>query len=303
MSSNNNKIEKFAKKYFFVIIGLTIIFWALAFPFIRIGLDEFSPINLTIMRLFFACIFFIVIYLLNSNKFSKLYRKDILPIFLLGFLGVIIYHLGLNYGEQHVSPSTASLIIATIPILIVILAAIFLKEKITFKIILGIILSSIGVIIISIAGQPDADLQIDYIFGAIAVFIGALVGAGYTIFGKKMLSRYTPLSLTVYAFLLGTLGLIPFINITLFDEISTLSIEGWGIILFLGLCPTVIAYLFWYVALEIKNASELGFYLYFIPVFATIFSYFLFKEEITWLFIFGGALVIIGLYVVNKHSL
>jgi drug/metabolite transporter (DMT)-like permease len=235
------------------------------------------------------------------NKFSKIKKNDIVPIFLLGFLGIIVYHLGLNWGEQYISPSTASLIIATIPIYIVILATIFLHEKITLKIIFGIILSSLGVIIISTVGTPNFILEIQYILGAVAVLIAALVGAVYTIGGKKLLTRYTPLSLTVYAFLLGSIGLIPFLNMSLFEQVGSLSLPGWGIIIFLGLCPTVIAYLLWYVALEIKTASELGVYLYFIPVLATLFSFILLQEEITWLFILGGALVIVGLYVVNKN--
>lgn len=303
MSTNRIKKETFALKYFFFIISLTVIFWGLAFPFIKIGLEELSPVNLTILRLLIACIFFFILYLTKSKKFSKLYRKDILPIFLLGFLGIIVYHLGLNYGEQYISPSTASLIIATIPIFIVIFAATFLKEKITLIILLGIIFSSVGVVVISIAGTPNTNLEIKYIFGTIAVLIGSLVGAGYTIVGKKMLTRYNPLSLTVYAFLFGSLGLIPFINTSFIEEVSTISITGWSVVIFLGLCPTVIAYFLWYTALEVKNASELGVYLYFVPVLATIFSYILFKEEITWLFIFGGALVIIGLYIVNNHRI
>ncbi len=301
MSKYSIKKVVFAKKYFFFIIGLTVIFWALAFPFIRIGLEELSPINLTIMRLFVACIVFLIFLITLPNKFSKLKKKDIIPIFLLGFLGIIVYHLGLNYGEQYISPSTASLIIATIPIFIVILATIFLKEKITSTIILGVIISSIGVVIISTVGRPTTILEIRYIFGAVAVLIGALVGAGYTIVGKKLLIRYSPLSLTVYAFLFGSLGLIPFISNSLFEQVTALSITGWSIVIFLGVCPTVIGYLLWYVALEIKTASELGVYLYFVPVLATIFSYVLLQENITWLFILGGALVILGLYIVNKN--
>jgi len=98
------------------------------------------------------------------------------------------------------------------------------------------------------------------------------------------------------------LGLIPFVSTSLVEEVINLSLTGWCIILFLGVCPTVIAYILWYVALEIKNASELSVYLYFIPVLSTIISYIIFKEVITWLFIFGGALVILGLYIVNKQN-
>ena len=198
--------------------------------------------------------------------------------------------------------AAASLIIATIPIFVVILAAIFLEEKITSKIVLGIVLSLVGVVIISIAGRPDAFLEIKYIYGALAVLTAALMGAGYTIAGKKMLQKYSALSLTVYAFLLGSLGLIPFVSSSLFEEVSALSITGWSAVIFLGLFSTTIAYVLWYVALEIKNASEISVYLYFIPILSTIISYILFRETITWLFIFGGALVIIGLYVVSRQN-
>jgi len=303
MTEQKIKKEQPVKKYFYFIMGPTIIFWALAFPFIKIGLTELSSVNLTIMRLFIVCIVFLLLRVLKPQKFSKLYKKDIIPIFLLGFLGIIVYHLGLNYGEVYISSSAASLIIATIPIFIVILAAIVLKEKITIKISLGIILSLLGVIIISLAGTPDSSIKITYLSGALAVLIAAIMGAGYTIAGKKLLKRYSALSLTVYAFLLGSLGLIPFITTSLFEEVATMSIIGWSTILYLGIFPTVIGYVLWYVALEIKTASEISVYLYFIPVLSTIISYFLFDEQITWLFIVGGGLVILGLYIVNKKNL
>ncbi len=302
MPEQKIKKKQPAKKYFYLIMGSTIIFWALAFPFIKIGLTELSSVNLTIMRLFIVCIVFLLLRLLKPKKFSKLYKKDIIPIFLLGFLGIIVYHLGLNYGEIYISASAASLIIATIPIFIIILAAIVLKEKITKKIALGIALSLLGVIIISLAGTPDSSIEITYLSGALAVLIAAIMGAGYTIAGKKLLKRYSALSLTVYAFLLGSLGLLPFITTSLFEEVATMSITGWSTILYLGIFPTVIGYVLWYVALEIKTASEISVYLYFIPVISTIISYFFFDEQITWLFIVGGGLVILGLYIANRKN-
>ena len=296
------KKDTFAKKYFFIIIGMPIVFWALAFPFIKIGLEELSPVNLTIMRLLVVCIVFLILLIAKPNKFSKIQKKDVIPIFLLGFLGIVVYHLGLNYGEQYISASAASVIIATIPIFVVILAAIFLKEKITLKIVLGVLLSLVGVVVISTVGRSDTLLEVKYISGALAVILAAALGAGYTVAGKKMLQRYSALSLTVYVCLLGSLGLIPFISSSLFEEVAAMSLTGWSVVIFLGVFPTVIGYVLWYVALEIKSASEISVYLYFVPVLSTIISYILFRDEITWLFIFGGALVILGLHVVNKQS-
>jgi len=303
MSPLTNFPNKSTKKYFPFLILFPIIFWAFAFPFIKIGLQELSPINLTIMRLFTVCAIFLFIVMSIPKKFSPLHKKDIIPLFLLGFLGVVTYHLGLNYGELYISASAASLIIATIPIFTVIFATIILKEKITRKIKVGIPLSLSGVIIISLTGTSADPFEITYISAAVAVLISALVGAGYTIAGKKLLERYTALSLTIYAFLFGCLGLLPFLSPSLVTEVASLTWRGWGAVLFLAVFPTVIGYVLWYVVLEVKTASEISASLYFIPVLSTIISYFLFHEKITLLFLLGGVLVILGLIIVNKqHS-
>ena len=276
--------------------------WALAFPFIKIGLEKLSFINLTIMRFLIVCITLSIVLLLQSKRFSKLHKKDIIPIFLLGFFGVMVYHFGLNYGEQLVSPSAASLIIATIPVFIIIMATIFLKEKIGLKKLSGIILALFGVLIISAWGTKEAAIEIKYIYAALAVLVAAIMGAIYTTAGKKLLERYNGLSLTTYAILLGSIGLIPFVSKSLFDEVATMSIDTWIAIIFLGLFSTVIGYIIWYVALEMKTASEISVYLYAIPIVSTIASYFWLGYQITEFFIFGGILVILGLIIVNTKK-
>lgn len=302
MDSTQDKQRSFAQRYFYVVILLPIIFWAFAFPFIKIGLEELSPVNLTILRLFLVCGVFLLLLLFGRNKFTPLQRKDILPLFLLGFLGVVVYHLGLNYGEQYISASAASLIIATIPIFTVIFATILLKEKITRKIAVGVPLSLSGVVIISLTGTSGDPFAVSYLSAAFAVLLSAFVGAGYTIAGKKLLTRYSALSLTVYAMLLGCVGLLPFLSSSLVKETMELSLRGWSAVLFLALLPTVVGYVLWYVALEVKTASEVSVFLYFIPVLSTIISYVLFNEYISVLFAFGGLLVIGGLVIVNLNQ-
>ena len=294
--------KPFAQTYFYVIILLPIIFWAFAFPFIKIGLEKLSPVNLTILRLYITCGVFVLLLVMFPKKFSPLQKKDILPLFLLGFCGLVVYHLGLNYGETFISPSVASLIIATIPVFTVIFATLFLKEKVTKHIALGVPLSLSGVIIISLTGTSGDPFEVTYLSAALAVLVSAFVGAGYTIAGKKLLQRYSALSLTVYAFLFGSLGLIPFFSSSLLSEVGAMSWNGWGAVLFLALFPTVIGYVLWYVALEKKTASEISVFLYFIPVLSTIISYFLFQDPITWLFVLGGTLVISGLVIVNMQK-
>jgi drug/metabolite transporter (DMT)-like permease len=281
---------------------VAIVVWAFAFPFIKIGLEELSFINLTIMRFFVVCLIFLIIFILKTDKFSKLQKKDIIPIAILGFFGVIVYHFGLNFGEQFISPGIASLIIATIPIQIVILARIILKEKISYSKYLGIILALIGVLVISIWGKAESSLEIEYALGAVAILIAAILAAFYTIAGKKLLERYNGLSLTVYAILFGSIGLIPFLNNSLITQVNNMSLRAWFAVIFLGIFSTVIGYVIWYVALRIKSASEISIYLYAIPVISTVISFFWFNDEITIMFVFGGFLVLFGLFLVNAKK-
>lgn len=299
MSATREKKSSFAYRYFYVVILLPIVFWAFAFPFIKIGLEELSPVNLTILRLFVVCMVFLLFLLVAPTKFTPLKKKDVMPLFFLGFFGIVVYHLGLNYGEVYLSASAASLIIATIPIFTVIFATILLKEKLTKNIAVGVPLSLAGVIIISVTGNGSDPLEVRYLAAALAVLISAIVGAGYTIAGKKLLQRYSALSLTVYAVLLGCLGLLPFVSPSLIAEMTELSLRGWGAVLFLALLPTVVGYVLWYVALEVRSASEISVFLYFIPVLSTIISAVLFGEQITGMFVCGGVLVIGGLLMVH----
>lgn len=288
-----------------LLLTIAIVSWACAFPFIKILLEDLTYINLTIMRFTVVCFFLIIFMILNKKKFPFPKKNQIIPLFLLGFIGIMVYHLGLNYGQQYISPGAASLIIATIPIFTTILSIIFLNEKITFKKTTGFILSFTGVIIISLYGTPGTEIQIQYLLGAFGVVIAAIVASLYTIAGKKMLEKQSAVYLTFYAMLFGSIGLIPFIsfsNQSLITQIPNLSIHSWAALLFLGIFSTIIAYYLWYSALKIKNASEISTYLYAIPILSTILSYFLVDQKITAFFVLGGILVLIGLYLVNKKK-
>ena len=302
MSNGKASDQSLSESSVLFMVILSISFWAFAFPLIKVGLTELSPENLAIVRLFMATVIFLAAYLIKPKLFSPLQKRDIPTLFLLGFMGVAVYHLSLNYGEQFVSAGAASLIIATIPIYVVILAVIFLKERLSLKVGLGILVSLAGVVVISLWGNPETDIEINYILGALAIVLAAFVGAVYTIAGKKLLQRYNGFSLTAYAFLFGNLGLIVFVRESLFDQVGTLSLEVWAAVLFLACFPTVIAYSLWYMVLHVKSASEISVFLYVTPVLSTLVSTLFFGEQITMYYIVGGVLVISGLYIVNKKK-
>jgi drug/metabolite transporter (DMT)-like permease len=186
------------------------------------------------------------------------------------------------------------------------LAIIFLKETLTIQKITGAILALAGVGVISLWGTQNASFEVKYLLAALTILLAAITGSVYTIAGKKLLTRYSPLSLTVYAMLLGSLVLIPtaVMTPTLIAEITTMSTKTWLAVLFLGVFSTVIGYVLWYVGLEKKTASQVSVYLYAVPILSTIISYFMFPGNgITLFFLLGGLFIICGLVLVNKKEI
>ncbi len=283
-----------------VILALTatILGWGWAFMNIKIALNELDPITLTILRFIVADALFIpyIIY----RKDLHLRRGDIPFVFILGFGGVAVYHLCLNYGEVFIASGVASLIIATAPVYIFISSIFLLGERLLKTRVMGTVLALTGVIFIIVSG--DTSYNIGNYIGALAVLISALSATFYTIYGKSMFSlkRYPPSILTAYSITLGTIPLFFLLTPDRIGKVIAISSQTWASILFLGVCSTFIAYQGWYYALNKLDASRAAVFLQAIPVVAVTSGVFFLGEPINSFFAIGAVMVLTGVYAVNR---
>ncbi|MFO7967979.1 MAG: EamA family transporter [Archaeoglobaceae archaeon] len=284
-----------------VILALTatILGWGWAFMNIKIALNELSPLTLTILRFIVADALFVpyIIY----RKDLHLRRGDIPFVFVLGFGGVAVYHLCLNFGEVFIPSGVASLIIATAPVYIFISSIFLLGERLMKTRVMGTILALTGVIFIIVSG--DTSYEVGNYIGALAVLISALSATFYTIYGKKMfsLNRYPPSILTAYSITLGTVPLFFLLTPDRVGQVVALPMEIWASVLFLGVFSTFIAYQGWYYALNKLDASRASVFLQAIPVVAVTSGVLLLDEPINSFFAIGAVMVIAGVYVVNRR--
>ena len=125
----------------------------------------------------------------------------------------------------------------------------------------------------------------------------------FTVGGKGFLSRYTPLS-TVTAVMISAAFIVLPLNILKgeWGKLLYLSLSTWMGILFLGIFCSGLAYLFWYSALEKKDSSIVGMYLYLEPLATLIGACLLLGEEIHWITLMGGGMIFIGVYLSSKKS-
>ena len=269
----------------------TILFWGLAFTAIKYSVHFLSPVELAALRFVFADILFILNILVFSSKVD---RRDIPRLFLLGLLGVPIYHVCLNFGEIYIASGVASLIISTAPIFVLFFSWLILQERITKEKVTGVFIAFLGVVILS---EPEAG----NVTGILLVLISTVSAALYTVFGKRLLMKYDSITLTNYTIVLGSIPLFftiqpPTVEL-LFDNTNLLYA-----VLFLSIFSTYLGYQGWYYFLKSEEASKASVFLLTIPVVSLVAGATLLSEAVTVKTILGGMVVILGVIITLKSK-
>ena len=272
---------------FAVYATLSAAIWGVSFPITKMGLDYFSPITFAFVRYLIASILFLIVSL-PLNNFRGI---DIKRISLLGLTGVTLPTILQNFGLQSTSAHITGFIQSTGPIYTVILAYIFLREKINIYKIVGIIIAIMGVyILISPESGGDMKGNILVLLSAISYSIGGIVAKSLLNDGNKALHVISLSSI------MGTFFLAPMI----FMENIRFEMEGMKYLLFLSIFTTFIAYIMWYKAMEMMEISRLSFFTYLIPLFALASSSIFLDEKVRMIALLAGLMAVLGVAIAQK---
>jgi drug/metabolite transporter (DMT)-like permease len=274
---------------------LTTLFWSSAFVGIRFTLTEFSPGALGLLRFCIASFSLALFYLRLENK-KPVSTQDKIALMGVGVIGIGLYNFFLNLGEVVVSASIASFIIGLLPLVTILLAISFLKEKVGRRTWCGVFIAVIGMILLGLSSSDKSSF-----LGECYVFIATILGAIYTTLQKQFLNRYHPLQVTSYIIWGGTLSLLVFLP-SLVIELPEASLLGIGTVIYMGVFPAAVAYLAWSYVIHEIPASKAVIFLYLLPLFSSAMGFLLLEEVPKQLTIIGGILGLLGAFVASRDK-
>lgn len=275
-------------------IAITVLLWGSAFVGIRAGLSSFEPGPMALLRYLIASVTMVPIYFSIRNR-KKLQKKHIPAILIFGLLGIGVYNISLNIGEVTVSAGVTGFILSQIPVVTIILATLVLKERLTKFAWLGLFISIIGILIISISERCAHG---GFNHGIFMLIISTLCGGIYSGLQKLISHHYQPLQLVSWFIWIGAASLLGYLH----PMLITLNQASWQSlvwVVYLGIFPGALAYTCWTYALNHSMACKTASFLFFMPAVSIILGWLLLDEIPTWLSILGGCIAISGALIIK----
>ena len=261
------------------------------------AMPEFiQPFGFVLLRCLGATALFWLVGLFVKEKVE---RKDLLKLALGALFGIAINQLMFFKGLSLTHPINAAVVMISTPIMVLISAAIIIKERITATKALGIGIGIAGTLIILLAGKK-LSFNSDTFLGDIFIFINATSYGVYLVIISPVMRKYHPITVIKWVFLFGLFMVIPF-GYEQFSEIEWNTFPPhviWGTVyVVIGL--SFFAYLFNAVALKYVSPSVVSIYIYLQPIFATVFAISLGKDHLDWIKMLSAVLICVGVYLVS----
>jgi drug/metabolite transporter (DMT)-like permease len=274
-------------------VAVTLLLWASAFVAIRHLGHDFSAGALSLGRLAVGAVALGAVAV--PRGLPRPSGRDWLGLVVIGVLWFGVYNLSLNQGERHVDAGTAAMLIQISPVLIALLATLFLGERFTGWLGFGLFLAFSGVVLIGLS-QPGGHNDL---VGVLLCLVAALVYSISLVIQKPLVSRLSALHVTWLACTIGAVVCLPFAG-SLAHDTAHASASDIAWVVYLGLFPTAIAFTTYAFALRHMTASSLGITTYLVPP-LTIFLGWLFLGEVPPTMAYaGGALALVGVAVARR---
>jgi len=273
--------------------------WGPSFLFIKVAVVEIPPITLAALRIAMAAVLLHLFLFFKGYEFNRSW-KFWKHVTIAGFFAHALPFALINWGEQYIDSSIASILNGLTPLCTVLIANFTIQdERMTTEKIAGTVLGFIGLLVLvspNIANGMNASLM-----GVIAVAIAALSYGVALVYSRIHLMKEKPLYAPSSQLLVAAIYLIPFsLLVEGPTNIVALSWEVMGSLMILGTFGTALAFVVYYKILTSASASYLSLVTYLMPVYGVVLGIAFLGEVLSVEALIGAGLILFGIMIANK---
>lgn len=259
----------------------------------KLASSQFDPFQLTFLR-FLIGGFVLFPFALKDliEREIALHVKDYMFFILTGFLGIVISMSFFQLAVLYTKASTVAVIFSTNAVFTVPLAYFMLKEPLHKSITFSLILSLLGILCFVVPNTKGADFT-----GILLAVAAAATFSLYSVIGKRKLSKYGPIVLNCFTFLLGDIFLLIFMLYFNRPIISGINFTNIFYVLYLGIFVTGLGYLFYFLAMKETSAMTASIVFSIKPALAPILSLMILQEYIGWNTLLGILCIMVSAYL------
>jgi drug/metabolite transporter (DMT)-like permease len=275
----------------------TVVLWASAFVGIRSAGRSLSPGPLTLGRLLVGAAALGVLAFARRERLPS--RSDLGAVWAgllaCGLLWFGAYSVALNAAERRVDAGTAAMLVNVGPIVIAVLAGLFLGEGFPRMLLFGLAIAFAGVLVIGVATSSSQATTA----GVVLCLVAAVSYATAVVAQKPVLRRLSPLQTILLSCLIGAAVCLPFAP-QLAGELADADGGAIAWMVFLGVFPTALAFTTWAYALARTDAGRMGAITYLVPLISVLLGWLLLNESPPALALAGGAVCLLGVIVARR---
>ena len=297
MNQNNNRLCVYAAAL------LSVVVWGASFAAAKVALAQASPLTIVFMRFALALVMLALLAAV-CGELRLPTKKQAAVLAFMGFMG-FYFHLGIQTIAMETSGSaTANWQMAAAPAMVAVLAAVFLKEKLSLSGVCGIIAAFAGVMVVLGLGTKGATGLSAYHIGDFLISVSVLNWAAFMVITRWLFKggSYPPIFTIFWEIFFACLMCLPTMFALGVDITAAASFtpDTWLSLAVLGFLCSALAYVCWYYAAERIPVARLMVFQFFQPLVGALVGYVVVGERFTpWLFV-GGAMIISGVWSVNR---
>jgi drug/metabolite transporter (DMT)-like permease len=263
----------------------------------KVAIGQVTPMTLTFMRWFLVCVIIGLLYRRDAAAAWPVLRPRWRWVVAMSVLGYTIFNALVYAAAHHTSGVNLTMLQSSIPVMVLIGAAIVFRTRIGGLQALGTVLTVVGVLVVASGGDIGRILRLGFNVGDLYVLIACALYSGYTL-GLRKRPATSGLELFIGFAVVAMVSSLPLLVWEMAaGEFFWPSLVGWAILAYVTLCPSLLSQIFYIRGVELIGPARAGLFINLIPIFGAVMAVIVLGEPFGWQEVAAAALVFGGIAV------